>query len=71
METSQDLWQVLRHLPEEEWRRLRARRDRLSGADPDALSWSALAGSVSLDDLERMREAIDTECERIDGDGWR
>jgi hypothetical protein len=71
METSQDLWQALRRLPEKEWRRLREKRDRLSGAAPDALSWRVLAGSVPPDDLERMKKAIDSECERIDGDGWK
>jgi len=71
METSQDLWLALRRLPEEEWRRLRAKRDHLSGAAADALSWRALAGSVAPDDLERMRKAIESECERIDSDGWQ
>ena len=28
------------------------------------------AGGISMDDVARMREAIENDCERIDGNEW-
>ena len=33
-------------------------------------SWLNLAGSISLADLDTMKEAIEAECEQVDADAW-
>lgn len=32
--------------------------------------WQSLAGSISPDDLQLMREAIEADCEQVDPDEW-
>ena len=32
--------------------------------------WQSLAGSISLDDLQLMHEAIEAGCEQVDSDEW-
>ena len=33
-------------------------------------NWQSLAGSIPVDDLQLMREAIETECEQVDLNEW-
>jgi hypothetical protein len=32
--------------------------------------WQSLAGTISLDDLQLMSEAIEAGCEQVDPDEW-
>ena len=70
MEAINNLWEKIRRLSDEEWERLRNRRDLLLKVNKDRESLRSLVGSIPKEDLEQMREAIDSQCEGIDPDAW-
>ena len=63
----------LRGLPAElQWRVFEFTRA-LAASTPHGVSGRQMlqfAGTIAPDDLKRMREVIDTGCERVDADGW-
>ena len=59
MEAMQNLWEKIKRLSDEEWQRLRNRRDLLSKKDKANDSLQNLVGSIPKEDLEQMKEAID------------
>ncbi len=63
----------LKVLPEElQWRVLEFTRA-LAGSVPHGAPGQQLlqfAGTIPLDDLQTMREAIEQDCERVDANEW-
>ncbi|MBC7234028.1 MAG: hypothetical protein H5T68_12395 [Chloroflexi bacterium] len=63
----------LKSLPEElQWRVLEFTRA-LAVSTPRGISGQQLlpfAGTIPPDDVQRMQEAIEQGCERIDANGW-
>jgi hypothetical protein len=55
-----------------QWRVLEFTRA-LAVSSPGGVAGSQIlrfAGAIAPDDLNRMREAIEQSCERVDGDEW-
>ncbi len=70
METSENLWKLLDALPDEEWKRLRKIRDRLSQGCSSTPAWREIVESFSPDDVADIKRAIEESCEKVDPDGW-
>ncbi len=71
MENINTLWEKIKSLPDKEWRHLRERRDRLAHQTDRPYAWKSVIGTIPQEDLEQMKEAIESECEGIDPDDWR
>ena len=70
--TEQILTQV-QALPFEEQRRVLDFARALGQSKPAGVSWeeiSRFAGAIDKDDLQRMADAIERGCERIDPNEW-
>ena len=70
MEDTNKLWEKLKNLSDEEWRGLRSRRDLIRYRSFQKTDWRRFVGIFSSEDLLQMKNAIASECERIDIDDW-
>jgi len=70
MEPAENLWELLKALPDEEWKGLRKIRDRLSQGCSSAPAWREIVESFSPEDVADIKRAIEESCEEVDSDGW-